>query len=58
LKYGIDSTPPSRGRLAALLRSCGLSFLEQHRLGQEAEGKRVGRVHNRNHEMSAANAAR
>jgi len=41
LKFGIDSTPPSRERLAELLRSCGLSLGEQRTLGQETEGKRA-----------------
>jgi methyltransferase (TIGR00027 family) len=33
-KFGIDSTPPSSERLAELLRSCGLSLVEQHPWGQ------------------------
>jgi len=41
LKFGIDSTPPSRERLVELLRSCGLSLVEQCTLGQETEGKRA-----------------
>jgi methyltransferase (TIGR00027 family) len=41
LKFGIDSTPPSRERLAELLRSCGLSLGEQRTLGQETQGKRA-----------------
>ncbi len=41
LKFGIDSTPPSRERLVELLQSCGLSLAEQHTLGQETEGKRA-----------------
>ncbi len=41
LKFGIDSTPPSRERLSELLRSCGLSLREQRTLGQETEGKRA-----------------
>jgi O-methyltransferase involved in polyketide biosynthesis len=41
LKFGIDSTPPSRERLAELLGSCGLSLVEQRTLGQETEGKRA-----------------
>jgi methyltransferase (TIGR00027 family) len=40
-KFGIDSTPPSSERLAELLRSCGLSLVEQHTVGQEMEGKRA-----------------
>ena len=41
MKFGVDSTPPSRERLAELLRSCGLSLGEQRTLGQEIEGKRA-----------------
>lgn len=41
LKFGIDSTPPSREHLAELLRSCGLSLGEQRTLGQETDGKRA-----------------
>lgn len=41
LKFGIDSTPPSSERLADLLRSCGLSVVDQRTLGQELEGKRA-----------------
>jgi Leucine carboxyl methyltransferase len=41
LKFGIESTPPSSERLAALLRSCGLSLGEQRTLGKETEGKRA-----------------
>jgi arsenate reductase-like glutaredoxin family protein len=41
LKFGIDSTPPSRERLAELLQSCGLTLIEQRTLGQETEGKRA-----------------
>jgi hypothetical protein len=41
LTFGVDSTPPSRERLAELLRSCGLALGEQRTLGQEAEGKRA-----------------
>ncbi len=41
LKFGVDSTPPSRERLAALLQSCGLSLVEQRTLGQETDGKRA-----------------
>lgn len=41
LKFGVDSTPPSRQRLAELLQSCGLALIEQHTLGQEAHGKRA-----------------
>ncbi len=42
LRFEIDSTPPSRERLAELIRSCGLSLEEQRTLGQETEAKRVG----------------
>jgi hypothetical protein len=41
LKFGVDSTPPSRERLAELLQSCGLSLGEHRTLGQETEGKRA-----------------
>jgi hypothetical protein len=43
LTFGVDSTPPSRERLAELLRSCGLSLGEQRTLGveRETEGKRA-----------------
>jgi len=41
LKFGIDSNPPLRERVAELLQSCGLSLIEQHTLGQEADGKRA-----------------
>ena len=41
LTFGIDSTPPSRERLAELLRVCGLSLVEQRTLGQGTEGKRA-----------------
>jgi methyltransferase (TIGR00027 family) len=41
LKFGVDSTPPSRERLAELLQSCGLTLIEQRTLGQETEGKRA-----------------
>ncbi len=41
LKFGFDSTPPSRERLAEFLRSCGLS-LDQHRtLGKDTETDRA-----------------
>jgi methyltransferase (TIGR00027 family) len=35
LKFGVDSTPPSRERLAELLRSCGLSLSDQRTLGED-----------------------
>lgn len=41
LKFGVDSTPPSRDRLAELLQSCGLALAEQRTLGQETGGKRA-----------------
>ena len=40
-KFGIDSTPPSRERLAELLQACGLTLVEQRTLGPETEGKRA-----------------
>ena len=41
LKFGIDSMPPSRERLAEFLRSCGLSLGEQRTLGHETGGQRA-----------------
>jgi methyltransferase (TIGR00027 family) len=41
LRFGIDSTPPSRDRLTELLQSCGLALAEQRTLGQETAGKRA-----------------
>jgi methyltransferase (TIGR00027 family) len=41
LRFGIDSTPPSRDRLSELLQSCGLTLAEQRTLGQETDGKRA-----------------
>ena len=41
LKFGVDSTPPSRERLAEFLQACGLSLAEQRTLGKETEGKRA-----------------
>ena len=41
LTFGIDSTPPARERLMELLRSCGLTLVEQRTLGQETHGRRA-----------------
>ncbi|WP_168709336.1 SAM-dependent methyltransferase [Arthrobacter sp. PAMC25564] len=41
IKFGVDSTPPSRERLSELLRSGGLALLEQHGLGRESRKKRA-----------------
>lgn len=41
MTFGIDSTPPSRERLAELLQRCGLALGEQRTLGQETAGKRA-----------------
>lgn len=41
LKFGVDSTPPSRERLSELLRSCGLSLVEQQTFGQERGERRA-----------------
>jgi methyltransferase (TIGR00027 family) len=41
LKFGVDSTPPSRDRVAALLHSCGLELLEHRALGPDTETKRA-----------------
>src|SRR5262249_27229378 len=41
LKFGIDSTPPTRERLSELLQSCGLTLREQRTLGRETEKERA-----------------
>lgn len=41
LKFGVDSTPPSRERLAELLRCCGLALSEQRTLGQDSPTRRA-----------------
>jgi len=41
LKFGVDSTPPSRERLAELLRSCGLSLTDQRTLGEDTPARRA-----------------
>jgi methyltransferase (TIGR00027 family) len=41
LRFGIDSTPPSRDRLVELLESCGLALIEQRTLGAETNGIRA-----------------
>ena len=41
LKFGVDSTPPWRERLAEFLQACGLSLAEQRTLGKETEGQRA-----------------
>jgi hypothetical protein len=41
LKFGVDSTPPSRERLSELLHSCGLALLEQRTLGRETQKERA-----------------
>jgi len=41
LRFGVDSRPPSRERLAELLESCGLALVEQRTLGQETGGQRA-----------------
>jgi len=41
LKFGVDSTPPSRERLSELLESCGLALLEQRTLGRDTELERA-----------------
>ncbi|MEV6138292.1 SAM-dependent methyltransferase [Nocardia sp. NPDC051990] len=40
-KFGVDSTPPSRERLAELLRSCGLSLSDQQTLGEDTQTRRA-----------------
>lgn len=41
LKFGIDSTPPSRERLAEFLRTCGLSLDQHQTLGKDTEANRA-----------------
>jgi methyltransferase (TIGR00027 family) len=41
LKFGIDSTPPLKARVAELLHSCGLSLREQQTAGDESGGGRA-----------------
>ena len=41
LKFGVDSTPPTRERLSELLESCGLTLREQRTLGRESEKERA-----------------
>jgi methyltransferase (TIGR00027 family) len=41
LKFGVDSTPPSRERLAELLGSCGLSLADQRTLGEDTQTLRA-----------------
>jgi methyltransferase (TIGR00027 family) len=41
LKFGLDSTPTVRERVAELLAACGLQLIEQLTLGNEAAGQRA-----------------
>jgi methyltransferase (TIGR00027 family) len=41
LKFGVDSSPPSRERLAELLRSCGLALSDQRTLGDDTQARRA-----------------
>ncbi len=41
LKFGLDSTPPAKERLAEFLQSSGLELCEYRMLGQETETKRA-----------------
>ena len=41
LKFSVDSTPPSRERLAELLRSCELSLADQRTLGDDTPTRRA-----------------
>jgi methyltransferase (TIGR00027 family) len=41
LRFGVDSTPPSKERLAELLQSRGLALGEQRTLGRETDGGRA-----------------
>jgi methyltransferase (TIGR00027 family) len=58
LKFGVDRTPPSRERLAELLQACGLTIIEQRTLGQETEGKRLGRLRGCSREVSGKTGLR
>jgi methyltransferase (TIGR00027 family) len=40
-RFGIDNTPPARERVAAFLKSCGLSLEEQRNFGPETGRKRA-----------------
>ena len=41
LRFGIDSTPPTRARLTELLQPCGLTLADQRTFGNEIGGKRA-----------------
>ncbi len=41
LKFGVESTPPSREGLAELLRSCGLTLSDQRTLGDDTQTRRA-----------------
>jgi len=41
LRFGIDSTPPSRDRLVELVQSCGLALAEHRTLGKETDRRRA-----------------
>ncbi|HTP02931.1 MAG TPA: class I SAM-dependent methyltransferase, partial [Anaerolineales bacterium] len=41
LKFGIDSTPPSRQRTAEFLQSCGLRLDQQQTLGKDTDKDRA-----------------
>jgi len=41
LRFGVDSTPPSRERLVELLRSCGLALADQRTLGDDMPTRRA-----------------
>ena len=41
LKFGIDSTPPSRERLAEFLQACGLTLDQHQTLGKDTETDRA-----------------
>jgi methyltransferase (TIGR00027 family) len=40
-RFGIDSTPPVRPRVAAFVANCGLELVEQRNFGHETERKRA-----------------
>jgi hypothetical protein len=41
IKYGVDSRPPLRDRVAELLAACGLRLAEARTFGAETDGKRA-----------------
>lgn len=41
MKFGVDSTPPARDRVAALLDACGLSLVDHRSLGPDTDAQRA-----------------